>query len=85
MYEFHLYVANRSQKTQSIIESIKLNICYQFNIQCSVNVISILENPLAAEVAKILVTPTLLKCSPPPPKRITGNLFDTEKINDILR
>lgn len=40
----------------------------------------VLENPQAAEDARIVVTPTLLKLSPPPVRRIVGDLSVTEAV-----
>jgi circadian clock protein KaiB len=49
---------------------------YEFEIV----VIDVLENPQIAEEEKILATPTLIKESPSPLKRIIGDLSDTAKV-----
>jgi circadian clock protein KaiB len=43
-------------------------------------VVDILEHPQRAMSAGILVTPTLVKLSPPPAAQVVGNLSDTEKV-----
>ncbi len=43
-------------------------------------VVDILEHPDAAEKARILVTPTLVKATPPPRCLIFGDLSETESL-----
>lgn len=43
-------------------------------------VVDVLEQPQAAEKAKIIATPTLIKEIPTPCRRIVGDLCDREKI-----
>ncbi|HEY9755836.1 MAG TPA: circadian clock KaiB family protein [Oculatellaceae cyanobacterium] len=50
------------------------------NIECVLEIIDILENPQAAEEAKIFATPTLVKHHPPPPRRIIGDLASREQV-----
>jgi circadian clock protein KaiB len=44
------------------------------------DIIDVLENPDKAELERILATPTLIKLSPAPTRRITGDLSDHEKL-----
>jgi circadian clock protein KaiB len=43
-------------------------------------IIDVLERPQDAEHEKILATPTLIKESPPPVRRIIGDLSDTKQV-----
>ena len=43
-------------------------------------IIDVLERPQLAEEDKILATPTLIRESPTPPRRIIGDLSDPEKV-----
>lgn len=43
-------------------------------------IIDVLEHPQAAEDARILATPTLVKQLPPPLRRVIGDLSDTGKV-----
>ncbi len=43
-------------------------------------IIDVLEQPQAAEDARVLATPTLIKQLPPPLRRVIGDLSDKEKV-----
>jgi circadian clock protein KaiB len=43
-------------------------------------VIDVLEQPHLAEEDRVLVTPTLIKQIPPPPRRVLGDLSDHERV-----
>ena len=43
-------------------------------------IIDVLEQPQAAEDARVLATPTLIKRLPPPLRRVIGDLSDKEKV-----
>lgn len=43
-------------------------------------IVDVLEQPQAAEDAKIMATPTLIKNIPPPCRRLVGDLRDKEKV-----
>lgn len=43
-------------------------------------VVDIVRDPERAETARILTTPTLVKESPAPPRRVTGDLADSEQV-----
>lgn len=43
-------------------------------------IIDVLEHPQAAEDARILATPTLIKQLPPPLRRVIGDLSDKDKV-----
>ncbi len=48
--------------------------------QCEVIIIDVLEHPELAEEDKVLATPTLIKSSPPPARRVIGDLSDVQKV-----
>ncbi len=84
MYEFRLYTTGKSEKSQRIIDSIKQIVSNNFKAQYSLDTIDVLDNPSDAESDKIMVTPTLIKLSPPPVIRIIGDLGDSKKIKSIF-
>jgi circadian clock protein KaiB len=43
-------------------------------------VIDVLEQPHLAEEDRVIVTPTLIKQVPPPPRRVLGDLSDRERV-----
>mgnify|MGYP006305455309 CR=1 FL=1 len=44
------------------------------------SIIDVLEHPHLAEEARIIATPTLVKTSPPPVRRIVGDLSDNAQV-----
>ena len=52
--------------------------------RCKLEIVDILKDPLRAIDDGILVTPTLVKFSPPPPVSIIGNLSEKTKVIDLL-
>jgi circadian clock protein KaiB len=51
---------------------------------CEIVIVDVLEEPEAAEANRILATPTLIKQSPPPVRRIIGDLADTQGVLSAL-
>lgn len=51
---------------------------------CRVEVIDVIERPEAAEAARILATPALVKESPPPVRRIVGDLTEAAVVLELL-
>jgi circadian clock protein KaiB len=45
-----------------------------------ITIVDVLERPEEAEANRILATPTLIKKSPPPVRRIVGDMSDTSKV-----
>jgi circadian clock protein KaiB len=79
-FEFKLYIAGRTQRSNSAIINIRRigdeELCGSYRL----TVIDVLENPEAAEQRKILATPTLIKESPPPARYLIGDLSNKEKV-----
>jgi circadian clock protein KaiB len=48
--------------------------------QFEITVVDVLEQPQLAEEAKIMATPTLLKVSPPPQRKVIGDLSNLERV-----
>ncbi len=80
MYEFRLYVLGRTPKSVEVIEELVKLLEGALDSHYHLEVIDIIESPELAEKAKILATPTLVKASPPPEKRVVGDLSDKEKV-----
>ena len=47
---------------------------------CSCEIVDVLEQPDRAEASRIMVTPTLVKTSPVPDRRVIGDLSNTEEV-----
>jgi circadian clock protein KaiB len=50
----------------------------------SLEIIDVLSNPEAAEAARILATPTLIKEEPAPVRMIVGDLSDMTRVRAVL-
>jgi circadian clock protein KaiB len=79
-YVLHLYVKDMSLKSVQAIENIE-HICEE-NLQghYQLDVIDICEQPILARESQIIATPTLIKESPLPLRRLVGNMSNTERV-----
>ena len=79
-YILKLYISGSSPRAQAAIANLK-RICEQdLAGRYTLEIIDVLENPGAAEMDKILATPTLVKRLPPPLRRVIGDLSDKDKV-----
>ena len=75
-----LYVTGRTSRSERAISNLQ-QIAHESNIDdCEFSVIDVLEQPHRAEEERIIATPTLVKSSPPPVRRIIGDLSDIEEV-----
>lgn len=51
---------------------------------CDFEIIDVLARPAAAEAARVVVTPTLIREMPPPCRRIIGDLSDRARVIEAL-
>lgn len=79
-----LFVAGKSARSLRAVENVQRIVAEALCDACEVEVIDVLRSPERAERERILATPTLLKESPPPRRRITGDLSDIEQVVRIL-
>jgi circadian clock protein KaiB len=79
-YKFQLFVTGNTSRSELAITNL-YRMCEKYlSEQWEVVIIDVLEQPFLAEEAKILATPTLLKVSPPPVRKVIGDLSDLEKV-----
>jgi circadian clock protein KaiB len=80
-YRFTLYVAGDSARSQQAYASLR-RICAQTlgDDAWEVELVDVTRDPDAAERERILTTPTVVKESPEPRRRITGDLSDPDKV-----
>lgn len=76
-YSFTLFVTGGSQPSERAIANL-LDLCEERldPADFQVEVVDVLENPERAEANGILLTPTLVRTQPPPPRRLVGDLSD---------
>jgi len=86
MYKFKLYLYMSGETPPSVAGAYNLRVLLDKELkgQYSLEVINVLDNPQRAQEDNILATPTLVKASPPPEKRVVGDLSDEEKVLTAL-
>lgn len=79
-YLLRLYITGRTPQGNRAITNLA-HICQvELGGQYEMEVIDVIEDPQAAEDARIIATPTLIKALPPPLRRIIGDLSNKEKV-----
>lgn len=79
-----LYVSGRTQRTEQAIRNLQKMCEEQLQGRYSLEVMDVLEKPELAEEEHILATPTLIRYSPPPVRRIVGDLSNAKKVLEGL-
>jgi circadian clock protein KaiB len=78
-----LYVAGESPSSRRAIANLKAICTTEFDDQCEVEVLDVLENAERALADGVLVTPTLIRISPPR-RTIVGDLSQRARVLDAL-
>lgn len=79
-YLLRLYVAGSTPKSQRAITHIKAVCEEHLQGRYELEVIDIYQRPEEAAEAQVIAAPTLLKQRPLPPRRLVGDLSDTERV-----
>ncbi len=75
-----LYITGQTLRSERAVTNLR-RICEEgLEGNYELVIIDVLEQPHLAEEERILATPTMIKVSPPPIRRIIGDLSDTEKV-----
>ncbi len=80
MNQFRLYVTGQNPVSIKTIEKLNHILKLRLADRYSLEVIDILDNPKMAEEDEILATPSVIKLSPLPRRKIIGSLNDEEKV-----
>jgi len=79
-FRFCLYVADDSPNSSEAVANLSA-ICNEYLPgRYKIEVVDVLKNPERAEEANVVMTPTLIRTSPPPVCRIVGNLSQTATV-----
>jgi len=84
MYEFRLYVVGRTPRSEKAVETLKAILSHSIRNGHDLEVIDLMANPDEAERDGIIATPTLVKASPPPVRKVIGDFSNAEKVAKIL-
>ena len=75
-----LYVAGRTPRAERALANLRRIVELELHMPFELEIIDVLERPDLAEDALILATPTLVKESPLPGRRLIGDLSDTHRV-----
>ena len=80
-YVFKLYIAGQTARSERAIANLRTLCGTELGPdEYEIVIVDTLEHPEEAEDKKIMATPTLIKESPPPIRRLIGDLSDNEKV-----
>ena len=79
-YAFRLYIAGGAPNSVRAVRNFDAISQKHFPFSPRIEVVDVLREPLRALAEPILVTPTLVKISPPPEQQIIGDLSDDGEV-----
>lgn len=79
-----LFVTGSSQRSARAIEAVQFICNHRLQPRVALEIIDVLEQPQQAENERILATPTLIRQSPGPPRRLIGELADVDRVIQLL-
>ncbi|MEF3274855.1 MAG: circadian clock KaiB family protein [Chloroflexus sp.] len=81
----HLYIAGQTPRAERAISTLRQMIEHDLaGYDCELTIIDVLAHPQQAEEQKILATPTLIKSSPLPYRRVIGDLSSVKDLLNVL-
>lgn len=80
IYRFRLYVAGEAPNSTAAVANLRSLCETHLNGRHEIEIVDFLLEPGRALADGVLVTPTLLKLSPPPVRKIIGNLSRTATV-----
>ena len=83
-FKFRLYVAGDAQNSAQAVANLTALCKAYLKDRHAIEVVNVFREPKRALADGILMTPTLLKLSPPAPQRIIGTLSQTEPLLQAL-
>jgi circadian clock protein KaiB len=81
---FRLFVAGETARSLRAAAHIRSLCAQALDDDYELEIIDVLERPDLADEARILATPTVIKASPPPLRRVIGDLSDLERLASAL-
>ena len=79
-YSLRLYITGNTLASLHAVSNLGLLCQDELSGLCDVEIIDILENPQMAEEEKILATPTLVKRTPAPIRKVIGDLSHRSRV-----
>ncbi|MGI5471354.1 circadian clock KaiB family protein [Streptomyces sp. CA-132043] len=78
-YSFRLFVAGQTVRSQEAVANLRLLCDSRLRDRYDLQVVDAVEHPELAEEERILATPTVIRLSPPPQRRVIGDLSDQQR------
>jgi len=79
-----LYVAGDTARSATAIRNLERLRDRHLCDDVAIEIVDVVLDPERAESTRILTTPTLVRDAPAPPRRVTGDLGDTERVMVVL-
>lgn len=73
---FRIFVAGDSLRSQRAVEDLRGLCKARVGDAAEIDVVDVLVQPQRAEEDRVMATPTVLRLSPPPARRVIGDLAD---------
>lgn len=80
IWEFRLYIAGHTPNSRMAVSNLRTIARVYLDNCVRIEVIDVLEEPMRVIEDDIIVTPTLVRMSPGPVRKIIGNLSDFQQI-----
>ena len=84
MIQLRLYVAGDTPRAQHAISSLRRLEETHLAGRYALEVVDVLAQPERAEADRVLATPTLVRVSPAPSRRLLGDLSDLDRLLSVL-
>jgi circadian clock protein KaiB len=84
LFKFRLYVAADTINSNQALSNLHLLCQAHLADRHEIEVVDVFREPQRAQAEGIRMTPTLLKLSPPPVRRIIGTLSQTQQVLETL-
>ena len=84
LYKFRLYVTPLTSNSQRAISNLEALCREELEGEYEIEIIDVTQQPMRAERDRILATPTMVRTTPEPIKRIIGDLSDRQKVRTSL-
>lgn len=79
-----LYITGQTPRSERAVANLR-RVCERLIADgYDLTIVDVLDRPELAEAEKILATPTLVKESPPPMRRVIGDLSSIEQVLSVL-
>jgi len=84
-YQFKLFVTGETVHAAAARATVD-RLCEALQIEaCAVRIIDVLQEPDLAAADRIIATPTLIRTSPQPERRVIGDLSDLDTLLKTMR